>query len=376
VPEASANVHGDLGRTEHDVHTAPSPRHDRAVNAVPQPTPMEFSAQCQFQASVLLGLRSHRTALGRRWFVARRRHGAIMADMRGDAQSDEALDAVEAWWREQPRYAERLGWCVRTSIDEVIDTARTGRYSIDQLNSQEKAYIGTKVETVIRGEFDLAYPGPKGKDYLVAGYEVDCKWSIHWGGWEIPTEQRGHLCLLVHANDNKHDLAVGLMRTLPEYINPGKNKDSKSSIKAAARDAHARWLIPRGPDLPTNFLLHLPRADRTAILQTHRGGVDRAFELYRRCEGVIISRHVMESVGQQRDEARRFRGGAGGVRDLLDHHGFEVLNGTWIADRERAAALGGPVPRTGESVCLHRDGKSAERARTRGTAAVDPPTLF
>lgn len=277
---------------------------------------------------------------------------------------DPELDAVEAWWRAQPGFAERLRRSTRTAIDEVIDTARTGRYAIGQLNRQEKAYIGTKVENVIRGEFGFEYPGPKKKDYLIEGHEVDCKWSIHWGGWEIPTEQYGHLCLLVHANDDKSEIAVGLIRTVTDYINPGKNKDSKSGISAAARDSFARWLVERGPTLPVNFLLHLPPADREAILG-QRGGVNRAYELYRRCEGTIISRHVMASVAQQHDDSRRFRGGRGGVRDKLETDGYEVLNGTWIADRDRAVELGGPIPAKGESVCLHADGQSAARAAER-----------
>jgi hypothetical protein len=82
----------------------------------------------------------------------------------------------------------------------------------------------------------------------------------------------------------------------------------------------------------------------------------------------------MASVGQQQDDARRFRGGRGGVRDLLASEGFEVLNGTWLADRKRAAELGGPVPKKGESVCLHLDGQSRRRAQT-GFGPENPLTL-
>lgn len=264
--------------------------------------------------------------------------------------SDPALDDVEAWFRAQPNLAERLGWCFRQAIDEMIDTRRTGRYSIAQLNAQEKAFIGVKVETVVRGAFELPYR-PHGKDFLIAGHEVDCKWSIFYGGWAIPKEQVGHLCLLLHADDERSEMAVGLTRTAEAVLNPGANRDGKRTITAAARDGAVRWLIAKGPGLPENFLLHLDPDDRVAIL-SHRGGVERAYELYKRCVGRVISRHVMEAIGQQRDDSRRFRGGRGGVRDLLAAEGYVVLNGQWKADRNRSLELGGPPIRTGESVCL------------------------
>jgi hypothetical protein len=289
-----------------------------------------------------------------------------------EAAVDPALDEVEAWFRAQPKYEQRLRDVVRTAIDEMIDTPRTGRYRIEQLNTQEKAFIGVKVEHVLRGEFDLPRASrAKAKDYEIAGHEVDCKFSIKWGGWEIPTEQHGYMCVLVHANDNTSTMCVGLIRTNVDMINPGRNKDSKSGITAKKRDVHVRWLVPRADVLPVNFLLHLPEADREAIL-SQRGGSARAVELYKRCEGVIITRHVMASVGQQRDDARRFRAGKGGAREELEKLGLVVLNGTWVADRRRAHELGGPVPARGESVCLNLDGGSADRAAQRAASTLIP----
>jgi hypothetical protein len=374
VPETPANVNCDLGRSEHDVNAATRSENDGAMDAIAKSSAVKLSPEGELRSGVSNRLLGHFQAFATSRIHCGLTHCASIADVVDPTPPDSALDEVEQWWHSQPNSAARLQQCVRTAMDEVIDTARTGRYSIDQLNPQEKAYIGTKVEIVIRSEFELASPGPGHKDYLIAGHEVDCKWSTHWGSWSIPTEQHGHLCLLVHADDDKNELAVGLMRTLAAYLNPGKNKDSKSTISAAAREAHARWLIPRSPTLPVNFLLHLPDDDRSAILDAP-GGVNRAFELFRRCEGIIITRHVMASVGQQRDDARRFRGGAGGVRSLLAEHGWEVLNGTFIPQRERAKDLGGPVPAKGETVSLHRDGRSADRARER-LSLGEPLQLF
>lgn len=270
---------------------------------------------------------------------------------RGVPSPDSALDEVAAWFRAQGDLTERFGRAVRRAIDEVIDTPRTGRYSIDQLDPQEKTYIGFKVENVIRAEFSLPAARAHQKDYVVAGHEVDCKWSIHYGGWAIPEEQVGHLCLLVFADDEASELAVGLVRTTEDVLNQGRNRDRKRTLRAEARDHVANWLIPRQEVLPENFLLHLEPEDRDAILGAN-GGVERAYELYRRCAGRVITREVMAAVGQQQDDARRFRGGAGGVRERLENEGYVVLNGQWVRDRERSLELGGPRIGPGESVCL------------------------
>ncbi len=42
-------------------------------------------------------------------------------------------------------------------------------------------------------------------DYLVAGEDVDAKWSMRSGGWMIPTEAVGELCLCMTADDDRSD---------------------------------------------------------------------------------------------------------------------------------------------------------------------------
>ena len=39
---------------------------------------------------------------------------------------------------------------LREALDEVIDTPRTGRFTLSQLEKTEKTYIGTKVEILVR----------------------------------------------------------------------------------------------------------------------------------------------------------------------------------------------------------------------------------
>ena len=58
---------------------------------------------------------------------------------------------------------------IRRAIDEVIDTPRTARLTLDQT---EKTYIGTKIEILIRNYLNI----PKGLlDLKIEGYDVDIK---------------------------------------------------------------------------------------------------------------------------------------------------------------------------------------------------------
>lgn len=282
---------------------------------------------------------------------------------------DEELQTVADWFHQRGDLAAAFGVAIRTSLDEVIDTPRTKRWSLEQCGDQEKAYVGVKVEHVIRGIFDLP-PGPGKMDYDVAGVDVDCKWSKTFGRWQIPREAVGHICLLVWATDETQEMAVGLIRISAEIL-VGGNQDKKKTIQSPGGLSRVVWLVSRCASLPQNFVLHLPQVDRAAILAAP-GGDARARELFRRCEGVILPRHTIESIGQQVDEGRRFRGE---TRKRLKSEGFEVLNGHWKDQRARAAELGGPVPHgSSEWVCLRSDGSTPSRVRARSRASSD--TLF
>lgn len=273
---------------------------------------------------------------------------------------DPELDRVYDWFESQDDLVQAFGMCVRTAIDEVIDTPRTGRWNLKDCGDEEKAYVGVKLEHVVRARFDLAY-GLNRMDYCIDSVDVDCKWSKKWGGWQIPREAVGHVCLLVWASDDDCEFAAGVLR-IREDILVGGNQDKKRSIQSPEGRGEIRWLVPRTDSLPPNFLLQLPDEDRKAILG-HKGGDARARELFLRCEGVIIRRHTIESIGQQIDEARRFRGET--RRDMRDL-GFEVLNGHWKDHRARALELGGVVLTDNtEWVCLRTDGSTPRRLEGR-----------
>jgi hypothetical protein len=122
-------------------------------------------------------------------------------------------------------------------------------------------------------------------------------------------------------------------------------------------------------------LLHLPDEDREAILgaRSTRGnqhGQARVNELFRRVQGRIIRRAVLETVAQQDDPMKRVRGN-GGARDRLRAEGIVIL-GHQDRDPTVAAALALPVPRKGEFVAARLT--QAHAMEGRPTVDIDGTT--
>ena len=156
--------------------------------------------------------------------------------------ADPALYRATEWFKVQPHMKERFAAAIRRSFDEVFDGQRTGRYSLSQLSKVEKTYIGTKVEIVVQAEFGLQ----RGRrmDYLVAGEDVDAKWSMKSGGWMIPTEAVGELCLCMTADDERSVFSVGIVRADEVRLRTSTNKDKKRRLNHDGLAAMA-WLARR-----------------------------------------------------------------------------------------------------------------------------------
>ena len=269
--------------------------------------------------------------------------------------ADHELDRVIGWLSSKPRL-DLVRQAVRQALDEVIATARTRRWNLDQCNNQEKAYVGVNLENILRACLDLPPHRPRRPDFDIAGVEVDCKWSRQLNGWMIPQEALGHLCLLVYGDDLDDRMAVGLIRIRDEILVKG-NRDGKRNLQSPEGLSEVRWLLEPGPWLPPNFLMSLRKVDRDAILGQSSGDA-RLQMLFRRCEGMTISRDVIEAVGQQKDAARRARGST--IECLLDE-GLEVLNGWKVEKQQRAKELGGPKIDASTWVCLRSDGTTPSR---------------
>lgn len=256
---------------------------------------------------------------------------------------DTGLNRAVDWFRQQPNMAERFAVAIRRSFDEVFDGQRTGRYSLGQLSKVEKTYIGTKVEIIVQAEFGLQ----RGRrmDYLVAGEEVDAKWSMKSGGWMIPTEAVGELCLCITADDAKSTFSAGVVRARSDRLRTSRNQDKKRRLNDEGMMSMA-WLEQEG-QLAENLLLHLDDDRRSSILDYSLSGQGRVNQLFRTVHGEVIQREVVLTVAQQDDGPKRVRD----ARKHLQPEGILILGHQGNHPRI-AEALGLATPVKGSWIAL------------------------
>ncbi|WP_411138434.1 NaeI family type II restriction endonuclease [Streptomyces sp. C10] len=267
----------------------------------------------------------------------------VLAKLMSKRGDDEELTAVARTVLAPDPRGTRMERVLRGTIDTALDGPRTGRYDWKTLFKTEKAHFGSQVEIAIQHEF--VFPDGTDMDFRIAGVDVDCKYSQQFGGWMIPSETLGHLCLLVWADDYQSRWSAGLLRVRQEWLNASRSRDLKFTIKAEHRDKIV-WLW-RDADLRENILLHMPDADREAVLEKPSGQA-RLNELFRRVQQRRIGRNVIRTVVQQQDYMKRVRGN-GGSRSALRHEGIIIL-GDYRSHQDVARQLGLPVPQEGEFV--------------------------
>lgn len=261
----------------------------------------------------------------------------------GALLEDTELAAVHEYLCALDPEGHRFAAVLRDTIDQLLNGEVTGRYDWKTLFKTEKTHAGTVVEINLQREFK--FDDGVDMDYRIAGVDVDCKYSQQFGGWMIPPEARGHLCLLVWADDYKSRWSAGLLRIEDRWLNHGNNRDMKLTVKAEHRGRIA-WLW-RDAELPENVLLHMDKRDREAVF-SHPSGQARLNELFRRAQRRRIGRNVVRTVAQQKDYMKRVRGN-GGARSALRKDGFLIM-GDYASHQKIARQLGLVPPREGEFV--------------------------
>ena len=157
---------------------------------------------------------------------------------------------------------EFFGDVIRRAIDEVLSLG-SKRYSIKQLDPPEQAYIGMRIEMLVRDGLDVG----KGTaaDAFIAGHEVDLKWSKSLG-WMIGPENLGTVCLGLGMSGPNSLFSVGLFVPRAEGVRKGQNRDKKISLTARFRKEGVDWLI-QGAKTPPNFIESLDPGLRDEILR-------------------------------------------------------------------------------------------------------------
>lgn len=241
------------------------------------------------------------------------------------------VEAVARWLRSGQRIP-RLGNAIRRAIDWVIDGARTRRYSLDELETSEKIYLGNRVEHEVL--YDLGLPKAQRLDTTICSIPVDIKFSLRTN-WMIPPEAINQICILLSANDDTSEYSCGVFQALSSYL-AKPNRDRKRGILAKGR-THVSWIADRSP-LPRNFLQHLDSSVRDRLLELPPGQA-AITELFRTVIGIPIPRVAVDTLARQIDPHKRVRD----ARKALAHDGIEVLGGRYHKDR--IAQLGHvPIP--------------------------------
>lgn len=260
----------------------------------------------------------------------------------GQGIPDQEFDLVKTWLSDAKR-KDCAAQAIRQAIDWVIDGARTRRFSIDQLQTSEKTYIGNRIEHELLHQWGLAKEGTL--DCIIEGIAVDIKFSLKTS-WMIPPEAINQLCVIVSADDKTSLYKYGLLRARPEFLGQGEgNRDSKLGITALGRN-QIHW-IANNEKFPKNFLLHLSPEKRDKIL-SHLNAQDRVTELFRVVLGEPISPTVIDTLAVQRDSSKRVRRN-GGARDPLVKEGI-VIYGKY--DAKKLKELGVPPLPMGHWISL------------------------
>lgn len=239
------------------------------------------------------------------------------------------LAAVEG----RDSFEERLRSFFRSAIDEVIDTARTGRFFFSQLEKTEKTYLGTKFEILLRDW--LQVPHGLVLDLRIGGREVDVKSTTGGGnGWMIPPEALDQFCILLRVNEASARCAFGIVRARTDYMRHGTNRDSKTSFSAAGT-ANIWWLVSDFA-YTRNFWSCISDEIRLKIMSSGAASA-RLATLFENCLGMPVSRIQVAAVAAQDDYMKRLRKN-GGARDRLSKQGIALLYSGY--DRELMRQLG------------------------------------
>ncbi len=231
----------------------------------------------------------------------------------------------------------RFPMLVRDAVDFLLDSVRTARTRVVELDNVEKTFIGLKLEHFVRDMLDV----PKGlRDLVVDGIDVDIKNTVG-ANWSIPQEtyRSSEPCLLMAVNDAAFTCSLGLIVAKPAYLHQGKgNRDTKKGVSAEGFQ-HIKWLVADAP-FPASRFSGIDMDRFRELRKSIGNGNERAAQFFRENLFRVVHRDVVHALlFDQYDYMKRLRAN-GGAPDILGHEDTTVLIGTYVKDREIAAALG------------------------------------
>ena len=105
------------------------------------------------------------------------------------------------------RFKRDIPNLIRQGIDEVIDTPRTMRFTFDELEKIEKAYLGIKLKILMRHHLELEHG--KVLDVLADGVEIGML-TTSGRRWAVPKVAIGHPYILIGYDERTARCSFGL----------------------------------------------------------------------------------------------------------------------------------------------------------------------
>ena len=148
---------------------------------------------------------------------------------------DYELEKIKSYICSIPNFNLKLGKAAFDAIDFTLDSKRTGFKKMAQLTKTEKSIIGIKFERYLIYEANLE----DGDDLDCShdGIDYDIKFTaLKNPQWWIPPEcyRISGICLLTKVS-NENEVSYGLLRTSPENLTNGVNRDKKLTVSAEGK---------------------------------------------------------------------------------------------------------------------------------------------
>lgn len=141
------------------------------------------------------------------------------------------------------KFKKEIPLLLRKAIDEVIDSARTNRSTLNETKINERIYLGTKIRVQLRNRLKLA----KGRiiNPCFGGTEIGIQSTIGQT-WSVPPELVGNTCLLVKSDEKRAICSVGTIMIQDEVLNAIGVSSGRRVISSAGMES-IRWILKDEP---------------------------------------------------------------------------------------------------------------------------------
>lgn len=207
---------------------------------------------------------------------------------------------------------------LREAIDDVIDPMRSQRFSVLEIQADEKDYLQIKLALRFKAYFG------------------QCAWEIHGfsdsqdgshpkdtfeAAWSLPGIASIRPCCFIHANETSLSYSIGI--TTVEKLPFNKTVQvSASAFEESPRNCS--WLL-KDVSYPETIWKPLTPSHRATIAEQRNGG-KRVAMLFRLRQRHPISRFNIAQVSEQKDYMHLLRR-SGSIRNELGQDGIAVLSG-------------------------------------------------